>query len=294
MLLDYFNYPQSWLTFQSHSDPILKHQCDPNEGGEAPTQTRGRGQTKAVKEDRSRVSLHYPDPDRLLFTSLKCLLTGDRDADETGDVDNRHTLKVWWLVFLDWCKMAEFSLTQPSKLFAFFFWQIRPRPFCVPTTTSDLIWKDLSSRSSSSPASSSSTHSHSSSSSSFLLFTTSTHAQLLSTLVLSESVLFARVYVCVLLHFHTFLTGIFCLFVLGFFFFFSLLCSTGFVVWWPQVLPWADEIPPYSGSLAEGNQVNLLIILLKEVTHNCFDLVQQKPEYMRFKHKYNQAVGVLL
>lgn len=189
--------------------------------------------------------------------------------------------------------MAEFSLTQPSKLFAIFFWQIRPRPFCVPTTTSDLIWKDLSSRSSSSPASSSSTHSHSSSSSSFLLFTTSTHAQLLSTLVLSESVLFARVYVCVLLHFHKFLTGIFCLFVFGFSFLFSCVFHRfrGLVT---QVLPWADEMPPYSGPLAEGNKVNLVIILLKEVTHNCFNLVQQKPKYMRFKHKYNQAVGLLL
>lgn len=190
-------------------------------------------------------------------------------------------------------RLVQDGWIQPDSTFQtfchFFFWQIRPRPFCVPTTTSDLIWKDLSSRSSSSPASSSSssTHSHSSSSSSFLLFTTSTHAQLLSTLVLSESVLFARVYVCVLLHFHTFLTGIFCLFVLGFFFLFSCVFHRfrGLVT---------ATMPPYSGSLAEGNKVNLLIILLKEVTHNCFDLVQQKPKYMRFKHIYNQAVGDLL
>lgn len=123
--------------------------------------------------------------------------------------------KVLELISLNLCMLPETRLTQPSNISPF-FWLICPRlcgerqqplihsmpqtlrgSVCMPRPTtllaSNLIWKHFSSLSSSSPASSSSS-SHSTSSS-FLLFTTSTHAQLLSTLVLSEGVLFVRVYV---------------------------------------------------------------------------------------------------
>ena len=140
--------------------------------------------------------------------------------------------------------MAEIRLTQPSRVSPIF-----PGEFVLvclgnaqPTTllASDLIWKHLSSLSSSSPASTSSTSS-SSSSSSFLLFTTSTHAQLLSNLVLSASLLFAHVYVP-----FYYISTLFSFF-LWCFIFFSFRRFHGSVT---RALPRAGEVPLHYGSLA--------------------------------------------
>lgn len=212
--------------------------------------------------------------------------------------------KVLELVSLHLSTLLEIRLTQPSNISPF-FWLICPRlcgkrrqplihsmpqtlrgSVCVPRPTtlpaSNLIWKHFSSLSSSSPASSSSS-SHSTSSS-FLLFTTSTHAQLLSTFVLSERVCCLCAFMC---HFITFphISDRFLFGGVGF------ACCTASA---PRELPRADEVLPYYRFLAEANESNLIIILLKEARQSRFALAQQKPKYMRFRHKYIRGVGVPL
>lgn len=295
VLLDYFNYPQSsnsgWhsLPFRSHSKASIWTL------GEAPMQTRGRGQSWdwlirwKMTEPKSLPSQSRPKSAFIQITEASAYWRLECWRTDRSLLVITYTLKVLWIFSLHWWKMAEIRLTQPSNRFAIFLTNSSSSVWVTaePTTlpASNLIWKHLSSLSSSSPASSSSS-SHSSSSS-FLLFTTSTHAQLLSTLVLGESVLFASVYVLfyyISTHFLQFF-----LFVL----FFSCMIRRfrGSVT---RVMPRADEVPSYYGSLAEVNEANLLIILLKEARHSRFDLVQRKPKYMRFKHKYIQGVGVPL
>lgn len=88
----------------------------------------------------------------------------------------------------------------------------------------------------------------------------------------------------ILLHFHIFLTG-FWIGGVGF------ACCTGSAT---GELPRAGEVLLYYSFLADANESNLIIILLKEARQNRFALAQQKPKYMRFRHKYIRGVGVPL
>lgn len=135
MCFCYYNDPsakqQQWLTFRSHSDPIVKRQFDPDKGGEAPTQTRGRGQSRErVTRPSRRVYLRYPDPGQLLFRSLSLRLERLRRRHRRLSVAGRKT-RSRFQGFFSPASVQDGGNQAHSTFegFAHFSWRIRPRLF---------------------------------------------------------------------------------------------------------------------------------------------------------------------
>ncbi len=122
----------------------------------------------------------------------------------------------------------------------------------------------------------------------FLLFTTSTHAQLLLTLVLSECVL-VRVFVCHFIIFPPILHSLWNIRL-------NTRCSIH-----SFFQAGSGSCPGRGGDLllcyillAEQKQTNMLIIIFKEASNSCLDLVHQHSKYKWFRCKYTLRVGVSL